>query len=982
MPQAIPEQLTVTKLKEAFTKVEGSGEVNLEKFGEILDSLDIQAKVLDRLLVFDFVDPKNAGAINYMQFYNIIKENVQKFGQCSASDLVLNLAMEHSMSRKGRKVRLDFKKRQTETPAKPPEASLPVSKKQSSKPSSPKEEEKNEEEVASQTLKESPDRSRNYRRQSNPVGLTVEKKSTRDRRNTDLGLIREDARKSKPGKVDEPFVIIEDFDFNPKPNRHDARASADSEDDDDKLPQAFRIDSAVSDDMFKREFSPRDEPAAYPERPNNRSQGHQQFDSLEDTMAYAMAQSKRAIMGALKEHLSSEMPLLKEIKKLAIVGPKSAPAALDSNVDLAKDDVHRLLKKVSSIDLGQFNEEIDLVRKDLRALRDEQNLQTGPEMQRTLESVQQLLSNIEDNIAFNLGTKVDHLESKLNKILTLVTKDKPSTVDPQTEAELRDERKRLREAMKFIESQVKKFKTQKSDYKNQIRLASEKIRKERKQLSREKERIRKETNVMEQEKSDIKDRMHQVSRAQRKLSKRKASGMYNPMDNGSIVDQLEEVEIMKETCAKQNEQLIKLKTRVKEDRKKLQEALNQLKKKNKYLENEKIDLHNDLTNTTSAIEEGTRKIMELEKQVTQLQDERVDLVEQKGAMRDAELQGKESIEKEREYLAKMKQKLQDLAQKLTEERNNNETAVELDKKAKTIATQMQLLADERETLYTEREQFEAERNAVLAVWRQKEKELKKQDQAIQAMREKKDAQAKIMRQEWPRFKSRQHKLEEQEQQNEENETSLRKNKATVEKRLNELKERAAKLELQKADIASRSKKLIEKETLVKELGKKVETMKDELTVTKTKLQVKQDALETITRDFERAAKKGKTDNRHVKLLISEEQARLRKEFDAEKKAMEKEFNKKVAGKIDEKELRKKGEQLIQEEKLVLEQERERIRYLAEELHKTMDDLEKEKKEFEQEKRKWIKVIEDITEDESVVKQIQKMFEREKGKKKK
>merc|ERR1712183_823015 len=98
--------------------------------------------------------------------------------------------------------------------------------------------------------------------------------------------------------------------------------------------------------------------------------------------------------------------------------------------------------------------------------------------------------------------------------------------------------------------------------------------------------------------------------------------------------------------------------------------------------------------------------------------------------------------------------------------------------------------------------------------------------------------------------------------------------------------------------------------------------------------------------------------------------------------MGKEFNKKMAGKIDMKELRKKGEQLIQEEKLVLEQERERIKYLAQELHSTMDDLETEKKDFELEKRKWIQVIEELTEDQSVVKQIQKMFEREKGKKKK
>eukprot|EP00495_Collosphaeridae_sp_1-RS-2012_P000988 TRINITY_DN1136_c0_g1_i2.p1 TRINITY_DN1136_c0_g1~~TRINITY_DN1136_c0_g1_i2.p1 ORF type:complete len:125 (+),score=39.69 TRINITY_DN1136_c0_g1_i2:515-889(+) len=109
----------------------------------------------------------------------------------------------------------------------------------------------------------------------------------------------------------------------------------------------------------------------------------------------------------------------------------------------------------------------------------------------------------------------------------------------------------------------------------------------------------------------------------------------------------------------------------------------------------------------------------------------------------------------------MKQKLQDLAQKLTEERNNNEAAIELDQKAKSIASQMQLLADERETLYTEREQFEGERNTVLAQWEEKKKELNEQENIIKAMRKKKDAQANIMRSEYPRFKKRQVELEEQ-----------------------------------------------------------------------------------------------------------------------------------------------------------------------------------------------------------------------------
>merc|ERR1711879_152088 len=43
-------------------------------------------------------------------------------------------------------------------------------------------------------------------------------------------------------------------------------------------------------------------------------------------------------------------------------------------------------------------------------------------------------------------------------------------------------------------------------------------------------------------------------------------------------------------------------------------------------------------------------------------------------------------------------------------------------------------------------------------------------------------------------------------------------------------------------------------------------------------------------------------------------------------------------------------------------EKERIRFLATELHTAMDDLEKQKKEFETEKRNWISVISSAVDD--------------------
>jgi hypothetical protein len=122
MPLLIPEELHVTKLKEAFKATQDSGEVSRKLFGDVLNHLKVDAKALDRLMLFDFIDEKNTGVINYMQFYQLIKENCEKYGLCSASDLVLNLSMEHSNSARGRKIRQDFKKRMMESdePRKPP----------------------------------------------------------------------------------------------------------------------------------------------------------------------------------------------------------------------------------------------------------------------------------------------------------------------------------------------------------------------------------------------------------------------------------------------------------------------------------------------------------------------------------------------------------------------------------------------------------------------------------------------------------------------------------------------------------------------------------------------------------------------------------------------------------------------------------------------------------------------------------------------
>jgi len=983
MPLAIPDELTVTKLKEAFKKFDGSGEVNVKQFGTVLDGLAVQAKALDKLLLFDFIDKDETGAINYMQFYNLIKENLQKFGECSASDLVLNIAYEHNMTKRGRNVRMAFKRGHNETRVQslPPTSSAKRRSRPSSREASPKSVSHNGEEkqtVEKIEFHSELGRTRSNRRHSHSDYLDTKEILDRgvDRGKNNKERIR--LEEAEAATLDDSLLEL-DGEF----NRKRSVSTADEfEDENEKQTRSFRIDSVQSEDMFK---SPKNEDEfdfsakrglSYDNSITVRPRADTRYDSLEDTLRFFMGESKSIIMRALKSHKKTEISMLREIKKLASAGPREIPGNYE-DTSMIKEDTQRYIKRVSAADLGSLNSEIDHLRKELRSLMDSQDSNSGPEINRTLESIKQILSNVDDNLAFNLGTKIDHLESKLNRLLSIISKDKPKDYEPVTATELSDERKRLKDAMKFIEAQVKKFKNQKSDYKNQIRMASEKIRKERKYLSREKERIKKESSTIKQQNVEIKERMHEV-RAQRKLLKRKTSADNTPTEIISP-GKLEEIERMKETCATQEKQLVILKNGIKENRKKFRGTINEVKKKNMYLENENSDLKNDVANSKAAVEETARKRKELAQQVTDLRQEKEGLIEQSGAIIAAEKQDMESIERERTYLAQMKQKLQDLAQKLTEERNNNEAAIELDQKAKNIASQMQLLADERETLYTEREQFEGERNAILAQWAEKKKELNEQENIIKAMRKKKDAQANIMRAEYPRFKKRQSELEEQDKKNEEDENELKKSKDSLEKQLNELKEKTAKLEEQKLDIEKRTKKLAEEEAVVKDVEKKLVKVGEDITVSKTKLQVKQDAFESIKHDFEKAAEKGKSDS-HIKRLVSEEQERLRAEFDAEKKEMEKAFTEKMDGNKD---VRKMADQMIKEEKLVLEQERDRIQFLAMELHKTMDHLELERLDFEKkEKKRWIMVIGKHITDESVVKKICEKFEKERRKKKK
>merc|ERR1712157_484327 len=82
--------------------------------------------------------------------------------------------------------------------------------------------------------------------------------------------------------------------------------------------------------------------------------------------------------------------------------------------------------------------------------------------------------------------------------------------------------------------------------------------------------------------------------------------------------------------------------------------------------------------------------------------------------------------------------------------------------------------------------------------------------------------------------------------------------------------------------------------------------------------------------------------------------------------------------IEELSKNQKGDSKSQKEaEFALEQEKERIKYLAKELHAAMDDLEKQKVAFEGEKRNWLRVISELIDDEAVLKEIHKMFDKDK-----
>merc|ERR1719320_984550 len=109
---------------------------------------------------------------------------------------------------------------------------------------------------------------------------------------------------------------------------------------------------------------------------------------------------------------------------------------------------------------------------------------------------------------------------------------------------------------------------------------------------------------------------------------------------------------MKENSSIQEQQLTILKTKQKEERKKFQDRFNEMRKKNRYLENDVTNMRNDLVSTTNARDDSARKQKELANKVAELKNEKQKLINQKGALIVAEIHSKETIEKEREDLAK------------------------------------------------------------------------------------------------------------------------------------------------------------------------------------------------------------------------------------------------------------------------------------------------------------------------------------------
>jgi len=945
---SVPDEFKVNKLKESFTASEKTGEVSSAQFAKVLERLGVHASRLDMLLLFDYIDVKKTDMVNYMQFYRVVKENMANYPESTAQDLISNITMEHQMTQRGRKLRLEHKKRLNETKVPPKASSVPPV-----------------DEIATpankrNNLEPSP-HVRGRRRSHEPSSRRNKEEAATRHRNTvavalgprrRLDLFDTNRRNSEPSieeALDKDIDDFVNFGESPRSAKNRGRTKDKKKDDYDMFGK--------DDGQLNKELRER-------------------FESLDDTVRTLMIESQQSILEAIAQAAQQRTSDLSVVARdlRSLVGGRLGDSDVGSQI---KEDIQRLAQKVT------VGSELDRIRADVRAIRDDHDPHINSEMQRSLESLEQSLSNVGDHVGFNLGTKLDHMEAKLSRILTTVAAKNPDQVkslDPKTEAELRDERKRLREAIKFIEAQVKKFKQQKSDYKNQIRLESEKIRKERKLLSKEKDLLRKESASLESARSELKELRYQVSKAQRKL--RKGSMMSADM---SILNlhQDEEVEKLKQSNSSLTEQVQKLKIKFKEERKNAKQLTNELKSSNKRLSQEKDDLEVELGDVQDARKKLSSKVNELTTQVMDLNVQKEENAH-RALGNEKDKQNKDDLEKERAYLAKMKLRLQDLAQKLNDERDNNAVAHDLDKKAKNIATQMKLLSAEREALYSEREQFEAEKASFLEDRAEKDQGLKAREDEIVEARKRTEAQAKIMKREYPKFQGRLAKLEAEEKRQQEKakelselENKLNTSTTDLTKKVEAVGKDRDRLNRESEVISKRSQELARKDEKINEMKKEVQKMKEELTLTKTTLRVKQDAFESMTRDFERLAEKGGASvastsaaeqTKLVERLLQEETARLQKEFAAEKKKLEKE--------VEDLRKTKDDPKAQKEAEFVLEQEKERIKYLAKELHAAMDDLEKQKVAFEGEKRNWLRVISELIDDEAVLKEIHKMFDKD------
>merc|ERR1719397_669196 len=970
-------------------------------------------------MLFDYIDEKNTGVINYMQFYHLIKENCEKYGICSASDLVLNLSMEHSNSARGRKVRQDFKARMTKSDE---PRNQPLRQKKSS---SPRKKAQEEEELISTPkerrayMADSKEKSK-ARRRNRPmttmdarrvpdsanrtkIGQTLSLRNLGDSFDNSGQLFESKPFRLKSPQVQDEVISISMDDMavgsSPRPYRtrrsisnppslfdiegqgnepfyrRESQGSKTSDDGSDDIFNQDDSDKEDEDFNFRREKRPTFDTgiSRQPDR-----------DSFEEEMKSIVAETQRSIVDAIAKHKATDVALLSEIKKLLVSQRRAAPNSEHIDDMLAiKDDVQRLAQRISSAELSSLSEEVGHIRQELRQLREEQSQRMEPEIQDSLEGVQEMLARVGSHTGFSLGSKVDQLEAKLSRILTIIVKDKTKGLDRTTKDELHDERRRRNDAVKFIEDQVKKFTQQKADYKNQIRQESDKIRKERRLQLEQKDQLRKAKSSIEKQNVELNDRTHQVKMAQKRRTQSMRRGsMLTANDINKMTGQNDELDRLKEAITKNKEQVLKIKAKGKNERKRYQDALNELRKTKKRLENEKMALQNTLSEAIASRKEDAQRCQELTKERVELEFENDELRVQTGEVQKADLLGKESLEKERTYLAKMKDKLQDLAQKLTEERDSNNVAHDLDHKEKNIGTQQKLLFAERESLYTEREQFDAERAGFQQSRAEQDESLKEREKSIKQVHQKLEEQAKIMETQFPKFQARLAGLEEQEKKSHETAKNLKAEADLVNVKLSEVEKKNEEFQKQADEVSLKEKALVAREKEVNEMRLKVEETRAMLAEKRKILREKQLAFENLTRDFETAAikKKSKTDDAMIKQVLLEENTKLKMEFAAERQALKKEYQKREASMSDQKTLRKKAKQLIHEDKLTLEHERQRISYLTKELHSTMNDLEKQKIEFEEEKRNWVRVIRETIDDESLVKEIHKMFLLEKNKK--